>query len=91
MFAGPAGVSYRTRDRKWYSSQVAVICSRQNLKTACMEMGVLGALWLLDALPAPHYAVAPVRLILRVGAAPGTRSPRRFLPSSDTTAAARAT
>ena len=49
MFAGPAGVSYRTRDRKWYSSQVAVICSRQNLKTACMEMGVLGALWLLDA------------------------------------------
>ena len=49
MFAGPAGVSYRTRDRKWHSSQVAVICSRQNLKTACMEMGVLGALWLLDA------------------------------------------
>ena len=49
MFAGPAGVSYRTRDRKWYSSQVAIICSRQNLKTACMEMGVLGALWLLDA------------------------------------------
>lgn len=49
MFAGPSGVSYRTRDRKWYSSQVAIVCSRQNLKTACMEMGVLGALWLLDA------------------------------------------
>lgn len=49
MFAGPAGVSYQTRDRKWFSSQVAVVCSRQNLKTACMEMGVLGALWLLDA------------------------------------------
>lgn len=49
MFAGPSGVTYRTRDRKWLSSQVAIICSRQNLKTACMEMGVLGALWLLDA------------------------------------------
>jgi len=49
MFAGPAGVTYQTRDRKWLSSQVAVVCSRQNLKTACMEMGVLGALWLLEA------------------------------------------
>ncbi len=49
MFAGPPGVSYQTRDRKWFSSQVAVVAPRQNLKTATLEMGVAAALWLLDA------------------------------------------
>lgn len=49
MFAGPAGVTYQTRDRKWYSSQVAVVAPRQNLKTAVLEMGVAAAVWLLDA------------------------------------------
>ncbi len=49
MFAGPSGVSYQTRDRKWYSSQVAVVAPRQNLKTAVLEMGVAAAVWLLDA------------------------------------------
>jgi len=48
MFAGPPGVSYQTRDRKWASSQVAVVAPRQNLKTAVLEMGVAAAVWLLD-------------------------------------------
>lgn len=48
-FAGPAGVSYQTRDRKWFSSQVGIVACRQNLKTAAMEMAVVGAVWLLDA------------------------------------------
>ena len=49
MFAGPPGVTYQTRDKKWFSSQVAVVAPRQNLKTATLEMGVAAALWLLDA------------------------------------------
>lgn len=49
MFAGPPGVTYQTRDRKWYSSQVGIVASRQNLKTAAMEMAVVGACWLLEA------------------------------------------
>lgn len=49
MSAGPAGVTYQTRDRKWASSQVAIVAPRQNLKTATLEMGVAAALWLLDA------------------------------------------
>ena len=48
MFAGPPGVTYQTRDRKWLSSQVAVVAPRQNLKTAVLEMGVAAAVWLLD-------------------------------------------
>ena len=48
MFAGPAGVTYQTRDKKWASSQVAIVAPRQNLKTATLEMGVAAAVWLLD-------------------------------------------
>ena len=45
MFAGPPGVSYQTRDRKWASSQVAVVAPRQNLKTAVLEMAARPGAW----------------------------------------------
>lgn len=49
MFAGPPGVSYATRDRKWLASQVALVAPRQNIKTSCLEMAAAAAFWLLDA------------------------------------------
>lgn len=49
MFAGPQGATFRTRHLKWAASSSVIIAPRQNLKTATMQMGLLGALFLLDA------------------------------------------
>lgn len=49
MFAGPVGATYQSRHLKWASSTVAVVAPRQNLKTAVMQMGVLGAALILGA------------------------------------------
>lgn len=49
IFAGPQGATFRTRHLKWAASSSVIIAPRQNLKTSTMQMGLLGALFLLDA------------------------------------------
>lgn len=49
VFAGPPGVSFRTRHLQWASFEDTVIAPRQNIKTSLWERATLGALWWLDA------------------------------------------
>lgn len=44
-----SGARFQSREARWSAFETATVCARQNLKTAELEMSVLGDLWLLDA------------------------------------------
>ena len=49
LFAGPQSADYRRRDVRWVVKLATVIAARQNIKTSTAWMGVLIALFLLNA------------------------------------------
>lgn len=49
LFAGPRGADYRRRDLRWAAPLATIIAARQNIKTSTAWMGVLIALFLLNA------------------------------------------